>query len=217
MIIFFLSGLAIATEDVSDAIVTGPALPSRLMPSKDSKIISHDKDCHKSGPAIGPTLPHGFSVSKGDNIGPSIPCDIDNSIRSNIESALSPGLQVSVGSSIGPTMPQGFEDSRGETIGPRLPPGFGNSKRENIGHVGTTIPLGYVSPRGDNSFEDGVIGPLPSKLDEGESSHSAAREFERRAEQMKYKLTHQVQIMSTEYELKICLSHHIVRKWCWHV
>lgn len=83
---------------------------------------------------------------------------------------------------------------RPPVLGPALPPGFSratyeqNDDDEDADVVGPALPPGY-RPDSSSSEDEDVIGPMPSK---GPIEDSLAKDFERRAQRMKEKLTGEV-------------------------
>lgn len=75
-------------------------------------------------------------------------------------------------------------------LGPALPPGFRRATYEDNdddedADVGPALPPGY-RPDSSSSEDEDMIGPMPAK---GAVEDSVARDFERRAQRMKEKLT----------------------------
>lgn len=79
-------------------------------------------------------------------------------------------------------------------LGPALPPGFHRAAYEHDDDggddddadiVGPALPPGY-RPDSSSSEDEDVIGPMPSK---GPVEDCVAKDFERRAQRMKEKLT----------------------------
>ncbi|XP_072473286.1 GPALPP motifs-containing protein 1 [Notamacropus eugenii] len=94
----------------------------------------------------------------------------------------------------GPALPPGFkkqDDSpQRPIIGPALPPGFKNRAQkteENRDNLGVAASSSFNSEGTESSEDDeGIIGPMPTK---GPVDYSVTKEFERRAQRMKEKLT----------------------------
>uniref|UniRef100_A0A8D0HE22 GPALPP motifs-containing protein 1 n=1 Tax=Sphenodon punctatus TaxID=8508 RepID=A0A8D0HE22_SPHPU len=94
----------------------------------------------------------------------------------------------------GPALPPGFKklDDSPERpiIGPALPPGFKKDTQdteENRCSIGLSMSSEFSAKKAmDSSEEDGVIGPMPAK---GPVESNITKEFERRAQRMKEKLT----------------------------
>ncbi|XP_074844322.1 GPALPP motifs-containing protein 1 isoform X2 [Carettochelys insculpta] len=95
----------------------------------------------------------------------------------------------------GPALPPGFkkQDDSPErpVIGPALPPGFKKSTpctEDNNCSIGPSISSEFHSQATDSSEDDDdtLIGPMPAK---GPVESSVTRDFERRAQRMKEKLT----------------------------
>lgn len=101
----------------------------------------------------------------------------------------------------GPALPPGFKKQqsspeRPPVLGPALPPGFRRAAYDNDDDndgeddedcPGPALPPGYrVEPSSSEGEDEDVIGPMPAK---GPIQNSVARDFERRAQRMKEKLT----------------------------
>uniref|UniRef100_A0A8C8RN36 GPALPP motifs-containing protein 1 n=1 Tax=Pelusios castaneus TaxID=367368 RepID=A0A8C8RN36_9SAUR len=94
----------------------------------------------------------------------------------------------------GPALPPGFkkQDDSPErpVIGPALPPGFRKSTQnteDNSCSIGSSLSSEFHTQATDSSEEeDTFIGPMPAK---GPVESSVTRDFERRAQRMKEKLT----------------------------
>uniref|UniRef100_A0A8C3TEZ9 GPALPP motifs-containing protein 1 n=1 Tax=Chelydra serpentina TaxID=8475 RepID=A0A8C3TEZ9_CHESE len=94
----------------------------------------------------------------------------------------------------GPALPPGFkkQDDSPErpVIGPALPPGFRKPTQyteDNSCSIGSSISSEFHTQATDSSEEDdAVIGPMPAK---GPVESNVTRDFERRAQRMKDKLT----------------------------
>ncbi|XP_038256066.1 GPALPP motifs-containing protein 1 isoform X2 [Dermochelys coriacea] len=93
----------------------------------------------------------------------------------------------------GPALPPGFkkQDDSPErpVIGPALPPGFRKPTQyteDNSCSIGSSISSEFHTQATDSSEEDAVIGPMPAK---GPVESNVTRDFERRAQRMKEKLT----------------------------
>ncbi|XP_054242635.1 GPALPP motifs-containing protein 1 [Indicator indicator] len=94
----------------------------------------------------------------------------------------------------GPALPPGFkkQDDSPERpiIGPALPPGFRKPSQEtdsNRCSIGPSISSEFHAQVTDSSEEeDNIIGPMPAK---GPVESDVTKEFERRAQRMKEKLT----------------------------
>ncbi|XP_058681473.1 GPALPP motifs-containing protein 1 [Ammospiza nelsoni] len=94
----------------------------------------------------------------------------------------------------GPALPPGFkkQDDSPERpiIGPALPPGFRKASedtRSSRCFIGPSVPSESRPQLTDSSEdEDNLIGPMPAK---GPVESDVAKEFERRAQRMKEKLT----------------------------
>ncbi|XP_048706731.1 GPALPP motifs-containing protein 1 isoform X2 [Caretta caretta] len=74
-------------------------------------------------------------------------------------------------------------------IGPALPPGFRKPTQyteDNSCSIGSSISSEFHTQATDSSEEDAVIGPMPAK---GPVESNVTRDFERRAQRMKEKLT----------------------------
>lgn len=136
----------------------------------------------------GPELPKGFKTKSADR-----------------EDAGESGESTSV---IGPVLPPGFKnpgqdvpepsgDSKSgqDLYGPRLPPGFAvTSPKPSV--IGPVLPPGFSAasqqdPAADSESDDsdGVIGPMPSEaVGDNYTDDTAARDFDRRATNMKRRL-----------------------------
>uniref|UniRef100_A0A3Q3BHR7 GPALPP motifs-containing protein 1 n=1 Tax=Kryptolebias marmoratus TaxID=37003 RepID=A0A3Q3BHR7_KRYMA len=98
----------------------------------------------------------------------------------------------------GPALPPGFKKQQSSpemppVLGPALPPGFSRAQHDSDDEdeevlPGPALPPGYQAEASSSEGED-VIGPMPA---EGPIEDSVARDFERRAQKMKEKLTNQV-------------------------
>ncbi|XP_067419250.1 GPALPP motifs-containing protein 1 isoform X2 [Emydura macquarii macquarii] len=94
----------------------------------------------------------------------------------------------------GPALPPGFkkQDDSPErpVIGPALPPGFRKPEQyteDNSCSIGSSISSEFRTQATDSSEEeDTLIGPMPAK---GPVESDVTRDFERRAQRMKEKLT----------------------------
>ncbi|XP_037268355.2 GPALPP motifs-containing protein 1 isoform X2 [Rhipicephalus microplus] len=136
----------------------------------------------------GPELPKGFKTKSADR-----------------EDAGESGESTSV---IGPVLPPGFKnpgqdvpepsgDSKSgqDLYGPRLPPGFAvTSPKPSV--IGPVLPPGFSAasqqdPAADSESDDSddVIGPMPSEaVGDNYTDDTAARDFDRRATNMKRRL-----------------------------
>lgn len=136
----------------------------------------------------GPELPKGFKTKSADH-----------------EDAGESGESTSV---IGPVLPPGFKnpgqdvpepsgDSKSgqDLYGPRLPPGFAvTSPKPSV--IGPVLPPGFSAasqqdPAADSESDDSddVIGPMPSEaVGDNYTDDTAARDFDRRATNMKRRL-----------------------------
>ncbi|XP_039395064.1 GPALPP motifs-containing protein 1 isoform X7 [Mauremys reevesii] len=93
----------------------------------------------------------------------------------------------------GPALPPGFkkQDDSPErpVIGPALPPGFRKPTQyteDNSCSIGSSISSEFHTQATDSEEDDAVIGPMPAK---GPVESNVTRDFERRAQRMKEKLT----------------------------
>ncbi|KAF1462706.1 hypothetical protein FQV21_0005607, partial [Spheniscus demersus] len=94
----------------------------------------------------------------------------------------------------GPALPPGFkkQDDSPERpiIGPALPPGFRKPSQDTMNSrcsIGPSVSSEFRTQVTDSSEEeDNLIGPMPAK---GPAESDVTKEFERRAQRMKEKLT----------------------------
>ncbi|XP_065702322.2 GPALPP motifs-containing protein 1 [Patagioenas fasciata] len=181
----------------------GPALPPgfpRCAPPDT------DEDC---GQVAGPALPPGYKSSCSSETSDSddnleslpLPRGTNGDSEEETEGDPPPKKPKNIQEDdddddgfFGPALPPGFkkqDDSPGRPIiGPALPPGFrkpsqdtGNS-RCSIGPSASSEFHSQVTD--DSEEEDNLIGPMPAK---GPVESDVAKEFERRAQKMKEKLT----------------------------
>lgn len=93
-------------------------------------------------------------------------------------------------------------------VGPALPPGFHratyeqNDGDEDADVVGPALPPGY-QPDSSSSENEDVIGPMPSR---GPIEDSVAKDFERRAQKMKEKLTGEVHSPLKRFKRANCIN-----------
>lgn len=148
---------------------------------------------------FGPALPPGFQKRDkspdGQSLqGPALPPGFKNQDEDEA------GAKEDKGGFSGPALPPGYRKQdkspeRPPAIGPALPPGFKRldddeeeEKDETEGFSGPALPPGFKPDLSSSEEEedDYVIGPMPSK---GPFQDTVALDFERRAQQMKDKLT----------------------------
>lgn len=148
---------------------------------------------------FGPALPPGFQKRDkspdGQSLqGPALPPGFKNQDEDEA------GAKEDKGGFSGPALPPGYRKrdkspERPPAIGPALPPGFKRldddeeeEKDEAEGFSGPALPPGFKPDLSSSEEEedDYVIGPMPSK---GPFQDTVALDFERRAQQMKDKLT----------------------------
>uniref|UniRef100_A0A3Q3WZF3 GPALPP motifs-containing protein 1 n=1 Tax=Mola mola TaxID=94237 RepID=A0A3Q3WZF3_MOLML len=149
----------------SDELI-GPALP--LMSRKEEE---DDEDSNDEEGYAGPALPPDYKQAN-----PSSSSDENKSA----EKTESPSPKQNINKFLlNRTERQDKEDDG--FFGPALPPGF--KKQQNF--LGPALPPGYQADSSSSEDED-AIGPMPSKEP---VQNSVALDFERRAQQMKDKLT----------------------------
>ncbi|XP_065268508.1 GPALPP motifs-containing protein 1 isoform X3 [Emys orbicularis] len=147
---------------------------------------------------MGPALPPGFARCAE--------ADPDEDFSQVAGPVLPPGYKKSSemhdsdeGSKSPPLLREANRDSEEEqdtdpvpkpVIGPALPPGFRKPTQyseENSCSIGSSVSSEFHTQATDSSEEDdAVIGPMPAK---GPVESSVTRDFERRAQRMKEKLT----------------------------
>lgn len=96
---------------------------------------------------------------------------------------------------------------RPPVLGPALPPGFRRATHEqnddeDADVVGPALPPDY-QPDSSSSEDEDVIGPMPSR---GPTEDSVAKDFERRAQRMKEKLTGAVHSPLKNDKLANCMN-----------
>ncbi|XP_024062294.1 GPALPP motifs-containing protein 1 isoform X3 [Terrapene carolina triunguis] len=146
---------------------------------------------------MGPALPPGFARCAE--------ADPDEDFSQVAGPVLPPGYKKSSemhdsdeGSKSPPLLREANRDSEEEqdtdpvpkpVIGPALPPGFRKPtlySEENSCSIGSSVSSEFHTQATDSEEEDAVIGPMPAK---GPVESSVTRDFERRAQRMKEKLT----------------------------
>nr|XP_009678792.1 PREDICTED: GPALPP motifs-containing protein 1 [Struthio camelus australis] len=157
-------------------------------------------------PIAGPALPPGYKSScssetpESDDDSESLPLPREEDRDSEEESEGVPTpkklkrIQEDDDGFFGPALPPGFkkQDDSPErpVIGPALPPGF-RKPSEDAGNnkysIGPSVSSEFCTQVTDSSEEeDNLIGPMPAK---GPVESDVTKEFERRAQRMKEKLT----------------------------
>ncbi|XP_025896213.1 GPALPP motifs-containing protein 1 [Nothoprocta perdicaria] len=161
--------------------------------------------CSVAGPALPPGYKSSWSSEtpeSGDDSEPlPLPREADGDSEEDLEGAPAPkkpkGIQEDDDDDdgfFGPALPPGFkkQDDSPERpiIGPALPPGFRKAS-EDTGStkysIGPSVSSEFSSQVTDSSEEeDNLIGPMPAK---GPMESDVTKDFERRAQRMKEKLT----------------------------
>ncbi|KFV84160.1 GPALPP motifs-containing protein 1, partial [Struthio camelus australis] len=153
----------------------------------------------------GPALPPGYKSScssetpESDDDSESLPLPREEDRDSEEESEGVPTpkklkrIQEDDDGFFGPALPPGFkkQDDSPErpVIGPALPPGF-RKPSEDAGNnkysIGPSVSSEFCTQVYSSEEEDNLIGPMPAK---GPVESDVTKEFERRAQRMKEKLT----------------------------
>ncbi|XP_028257834.1 GPALPP motifs-containing protein 1 [Parambassis ranga] len=187
----------------SDKLV-GPALPPMFR--KESHDDYEEDDTEIAGPALPPGWKRGEPSSSSDESEQEVAVK-----RAKTGHTAGEGpTQVNKDEDdddgfFGPALPPGFKKQqsspeRPPVLGPALPPGFRRAAYEDDddddddddgedkeGFPGPALPPGYqAEPSSSEGEDEDVIGPMPAK---GPVQDSVARDFERRAQTMKEKLT----------------------------
>ncbi|NXC46229.1 GPAM1 protein, partial [Penelope pileata] len=157
--------------------VAGPALPPDYRSSSSSE-TPDSEDGSES-----PPLPRdACGDSEGDSEGASQPKKPKRIQENDDDDGF-----------FGPALPPGFkkEDDSPERpiIGPALPPGFRKSSQDtgsNRCSTGPSVSSEFCAQVYSSEEEDNIIGPMPAK---GPVESDVTKEFERRAQRMKDKLT----------------------------
>ncbi|NXL89206.1 GPAM1 protein, partial [Alectura lathami] len=158
--------------------VAGPALPPDYRSSSSSESPDSDDDSESLPPSR-----EAHRDSEEDSEGVSSPKKPKRTQENDDDDGF-----------FGPALPPGFkkEDDSPERpiIGPALPPGFRKSSQDcGSGRcsVGLSASSETCTQATDSSEEeDNIIGPMPAK---GPVESDVTKEFERRAQRMKEKLT----------------------------
>lgn len=183
----------------SDKVI-GPALPPQLRKEKD------EDDSEDETGFAGPALPPGYKrgePSSSDESENETSVKRAKTTHSDEDQSDQERSEEEEGF-FGPALPPGFQKQqsspdRTPIIGPALPPGFQRASNndddkeecsgdcDEEGFSGPALPPGYC-PQSSSSEdeEEDVIGPMPAK---GPIQDCVAMDFERRAKQMKEKLT----------------------------
>ncbi|KAL1437133.1 hypothetical protein MTO96_049123 [Rhipicephalus appendiculatus] len=136
----------------------GPRLPKGF--KTESAGGEDPGESGESTSVIGPVLPPGFKLPEQDDPAPSK----DNKSGQDL---------------YGPSLPPGFADTspKPSVIGPVLPPGFSAASQQD------------PAVDSDSDDSDDVIGPMPSEaVGDDFTDDTAARDFDRRATNMKRRL-----------------------------
>ncbi|NWY05788.1 GPAM1 protein, partial [Nothoprocta ornata] len=166
----------------------------------------NESRCSVAGPALPPGYKSSWSSEtpeSGDDSEPlPLPREADGDSEEDLEGVPAPkkpkGIQEDDDDDddgfFGPALPPGFkkQDDSPERpiIGPALPPGFRKAS-EDTGStkysIGPSVSSEFSSQVTDSSEEeDNLIGPMPAK---GPMESDVTKDFERRAQRMKEKLT----------------------------
>ncbi|XP_017296749.1 GPALPP motifs-containing protein 1 isoform X2 [Kryptolebias marmoratus] len=170
----------------SDKLI-GPALPP-MFGEESSESDDSDKDF--AGPALPPGYKRGEATSSSDESEPEVAAKRARTGGPGVNTDDDDGF-------FGPALPPGFKKQQSSpemppVLGPALPPGFSRAQHDSDDEdeevlPGPALPPGYQAEASSSEGED-VIGPMPA---EGPIEDSVARDFERRAQKMKEKLTNQ--------------------------
>lgn len=177
----------------SDKLI-GPALPPMF------RREGYDEDSDNEGEFSGPALPPGYKREEPSSSSDESDQEVAaKRAKTSHAAAGTPGRakeqQADHDGFFGPALPPGFKKQqsspeRPPVLGPALPPGFRRATYEDNdddedADVGPALPPGY-RPDSSSSEDEDMIGPMPAK---GAVEDSVARDFERRAQRMKEKLT----------------------------
>ncbi|XP_064360907.1 GPALPP motifs-containing protein 1 [Dromaius novaehollandiae] len=187
--------LAMARELIGPALPPGFPRRAEADPDEDFSQVA------------GPALPPGFKRScsseppESDDDAESLPLprEADRDSEEESEGVPTPKKPKRIQEDdddgfFGPALPPGFkkQDDSPERpiIGPALPPGFRKSSEDtgnNKYSIGPSVSSEFSTQVTDSSEEeDNLIGPMPAK---GPVESDVTKEFERRAQRMKEKLT----------------------------
>ncbi|NXD11530.1 GPAM1 protein, partial [Nothocercus nigrocapillus] len=162
----------------------------------------NNSQCSVAGPALPPGYKSSWSSENPDDDSEPLPLprEADGDSEEDSEGVPAPkkpkGIQEGDDDDgfFGPALPPGFkkEDDSPERpiIGPALPPGFRKASEDagsNKYSIGPSVSSEFSSQVTDSSEEDdNLIGPMPAK---GPMECDVTKDFERRAQRMKEKLT----------------------------